>query len=183
MREFAIAPTSTTGLALDTLPGCSNWRVSRWCPATNLIKNPSMKLGTTGYLARNPGGGNLLAITRGSVYAGTQAGYALSSGASLPGVTFDMAYMVTLSTKGKTYTLSIAVMPDVRQLMTLSVIAVAGTDRVIGTVTRDIVCGWERLEVVFPIPTDANFANIPISGLRFELTADRKSTRLNSSHG
>jgi hypothetical protein len=181
MREYAIAPAGTTGLALNTVNDCTNWRISRWCPARNLIKNPSLEYidpaGTTpttrylkGWAARTPGGGNQIIRRLGSTYSGTYAGYAFSSGAAFPGVTYDLTYLIS-GNLGKTYTLSVAVKPDVAQLITLSVIASAGSSRVIGTVTREIVCGWERLEITFPIPNTSDYGTTPTT-LSFEITTN-----------
>jgi len=167
-KTYAIAPTPTTGLAMSTVEGCSNWRVSRWCPARNYIKNPSMESGLTGWAARTPGGGNQIIPRNDAAYAGSASGYALSTGAAFPGVTYDLGYLIS-GNQGKTFTLSIAVNPDVKQVLTLNVIAAAGSDRTIATITRDIVCGWERMEVVFAIPNTSDYA-ATVTGLKFEIT-------------
>lgn len=167
-KTYAIAPTPTTGLAMNTVEGCSSWRVSRWCPARNFIKNPSLENGLTGWAARTPGGGNQIIPRNDAAYAGSASGYALSTGAAFPGLTYDLGYLVS-GNQGKTFTLSIAVNPDVKQVLTLNVIAAAGSDRTIATVTRDIVCGWERMEVVFAIPNTSDYA-ATVTGLKFEIT-------------
>lgn len=167
-KTYAIAPTPTTGLAMNTVEGCSSWRVSRWCPARNFIKNPSLENGLTGWAARTPGGGNQIIPRNDAAYAGSASGYALSTGAAFPGLTYDLGYLVS-GNQGKTFTLSIAVNPDVKQVLTLNVIAAAGSDRVIATLTRDIVCGWERMEVVFAIPNTSDYGTA-VTGLKFEIT-------------
>lgn len=167
-RTYAIAPTPTTGLAMNNVEGCSNWRVSRWCPARNLIKNPSMETGLTGWNARTPGGGNQIIPRNDAAYSGLASGYALSTGAAFPGVYYDFGYLIS-GNQGKTFTLSIAVNPDVKQVLTLNVIAAAGSDRLLATLTRDIVCGWERMEVVFAIPNNSDYGTA-VTGLKFEIT-------------
>lgn len=185
MREYSIAPAGTTGLALNTVDNCTNWRISRWCPARNLIKNPSLEYidpsvaASTnpvsnalrylkGWAARTPGGGNQIIRRLGSTYSGTYAGYAFSSGAAFPGVIYDLTYLIS-GNLGKTFTLSVAVKPDTAQIITLSVYATAGSTRTLGTVTREIVCGWERLEVTFPVPLTSDYGSTP-TALSFEIT-------------
>ena len=56
-----------------------------------------------------------------------------------------------------------------KQVLTLNVIAAAGSDRVIATRTLDIVCGWERMEVVFAIPNTSDYGTA-VTGLKFEIT-------------
>jgi hypothetical protein len=117
-RSYAIAPTPTSGLAMNTVEGCSSWRVSRWCPARNYIKNPSLENGLTGWAARTPGGGNQIIPRNDAAYAGSASGYALSTGAAFPGLTYDLGYLIS-GNQGKTFTLSIAVNPDVKQVLSL----------------------------------------------------------------